>query len=126
VTLEYEFPGEGTLDFVSAGRQNRNYSSLTRALDFDHFYGRLGGGQFFDALRDDMRSNYDYVLIDSRTGYSDIADICTLHFPDVLVDCFTLSYQSIDGAADIAGNIDGRPHVRPIRILPVPLRIDLG
>ncbi|NEA21459.1 FxSxx-COOH system tetratricopeptide repeat protein [Actinomadura bangladeshensis] len=126
VTLEYEFPGEGTLDFVSAGRQNRNYSSLTRALDFDHFYGRLGGGQFFDALRDDMRSNYDYVLIDSRTGYSDIADICTLHFPDVLVDCFTLSYQSIDGAADIAGNIDGRHHVRPIRILPVPMRIDLG
>ncbi|TDD39242.1 tetratricopeptide repeat protein [Actinomadura sp. KC06] len=126
VTLEWEFEDEGTLDFISAGRQNRNYSSLTRALDFDHFYGRLGGGQFFDALREDMRRHYDYVLIDSRTGYSDIADICTLHFPDVLVDCFTLSYQSIDGAADIAHNIDKRDHVRPIRILPVPMRIDFG
>lgn len=126
VTLEWEFPGDGTLDFISAGRQNRNYSSLTRTLDWDNFYGRLGGGQFFDALREDMRRHYDYVLIDSRTGYSDIADICTLHFPDVLVDCFTLSDQSIDGAADVAVNIDKRDHVRPIRILPVPMRIDFG
>ena len=126
VTLDWEFPGGGTLDFISAGRQNRNYSSLTRTLDWDNFYGRLGGGQFFDALREDMRRHYDYVLIDSRTGYSDIADICTLHFPDILVDCFTLSYQSIDGAADIAMNIDKRDHVRPIRILPVPMRIDFG
>ncbi|TDC96980.1 FxSxx-COOH system tetratricopeptide repeat protein [Actinomadura sp. 7K507] len=126
VTLDWEFPGDGTLDFISAGRQNRNYSSLTRTLDWDNFYGRLGGGQFFDALREDMRRHYDYVLIDSRTGYSDIADICTLQFPDILVDCFTLSYQSIDGAADIAMNIDRRDHVRPIRILPVPMRIDFG
>ncbi|WP_433332236.1 FxSxx-COOH system tetratricopeptide repeat protein [Spirillospora sp. CA-294931] len=126
VTLNWDFDEGGTLDFVSAGRQNRDYSSLITSMDWDNFYERLGGGQFFDALAADMRRHYDYVLIDSRTGLSDIADICTVHFPDVLVDCFTLSAQSIDGAAAVANHIDERYRDRGIRILPVPMRIDFG
>ena len=59
-----------------------------------------------------MKQNYDYVLIDSRTGLSDIADICTVELPDVLVDCFTLSDQSIDGAAAVARQIS-EPVPRP-------------
>ncbi|MFI1864970.1 FxSxx-COOH system tetratricopeptide repeat protein [Streptomyces jumonjinensis] len=125
-SLGWEFPGGGTLDFVSAGRQNREYSATVSTFDWDNFYDRLGGGLFFDALRDDMKANYDYVLIDSRTGLSDIADICTVHLPDVLVDCFTLSDQSIDGAASVARQIDERYGGRGIRIYPVPMRIDEG
>ena len=102
----HAFPDGGTLDFVSAGRQNRDYSSAVASIDWDNFYDRLGGGQFFDALRADMKAHYDYTLIDSRTGLSDIADICTVHLPDILVDCFTLNDQSIDGAAAVARNVD--------------------
>ncbi|ALC32204.1 ATP/GTP-binding protein [Streptomyces sp. CFMR 7] len=124
--LGWEFPKGGTLDFVSAGRQNREYSATVSTFDWDNFYDRLGGGHFFDALREDMKTHYDYVLIDSRTGLSDIADICTVHLPDVLVDCFTLSDQSIDGAASVARQIAERYTGRPIRIFPVPMRIDEG
>ena len=81
-------------------------------VDWDNFYERLGGGQFFDALRADMKAHYDYTLIDSRTGLSDIADICTVHLPDILVDCFTLNDQSIDGRGR------DRPEHRPA--LPLP------
>ncbi|MEV6984427.1 FxSxx-COOH system tetratricopeptide repeat protein [Sphaerisporangium sp. NPDC051017] len=127
VSLEWNhFPGQGTLDFISAGRQNRDYASLVSTFDWDNFYERLGGGQFFDALRADMKSHYDYILIDSRTGLSDIADICTVHFPDTLVVCFTLSDQSIEGAAAVARHIDDRYGDRNIRVLPVPMRIDDG
>jgi MinD-like ATPase involved in chromosome partitioning or flagellar assembly len=127
VSLNWKlFPDGGTLDFISAGRQNRDYSSAVSAFDWDNFYDRLGGGQFFDALRTDMKRHYDYVLIDSRTGLSDIADICTVQLPDILVDCFTLSDQSIDGAAAVARHIDERYRDRNIRILPVPMRIDDG
>jgi tetratricopeptide (TPR) repeat protein len=118
------FPDGGTLDFVSAGRQNRDYASAVASVDWDNFYDRLGGGQFFDALRANMKAHYDYTLIDSRTGLSDIADICTVTMPDTLVDCFTLSDQSIDGASAVARNVDQRYHDRNIRILPVPMRID--
>ncbi|SNX65179.1 cellulose biosynthesis protein BcsQ [Streptomyces sp. TLI_55] len=126
VSLNWLFPEPGTLDLMLAGRQNRDYASTVTSFDWDNFYDRLGGGLFIDALRDDMSEHYDYVLIDSRTGLSDIADICTAHLPDVLVDCFTLSDQSIDGAAAVARDIHERFHGRSIRILPVPMRIDEG
>ena len=54
------------------------------------------GGRFFDALRTDMVRNYDYALIDSRTGVSDVAAVCTIHLPDILVACFTMSEHSIE------------------------------
>ncbi|MBF8186370.1 tetratricopeptide repeat protein [Nonomuraea sp. K274] len=126
VSLEWTFPKSGTLDFVSAGQQNRDYSSLVSAFDWDTFYDRLGGGRFLDALREDIKRNYDYCLIDSRTGLSDIADICTIQMPDVLVDCFTMSDQSIDGASKVAWSISERHGDRDIRILPVPMRVDDG
>jgi MinD-like ATPase involved in chromosome partitioning or flagellar assembly len=121
-SLGWSFPG-GTLDFLSAGLQNSDYAVSVGGLDWETFYNRLGGGQFFDAVRANMKSNYDYTLIDSRTGLSDVADICTIHLPDVLVDCFTLSDQGIEGAAQVARTVQGYPN-RRIRILPVPMRVD--
>ncbi|WP_443035282.1 FxSxx-COOH system tetratricopeptide repeat protein [Streptomyces sp. BE20] len=120
------FPPGGSLDFLSAGQFNRDYSEAVTHLDWDIFYDRFDGGQFFDALRADMSKHYDYVLIDSRTGLSDIAEICTVQMPDDLVVCFTLSDQSIDGASRIAQHIHDRYRERGIRILPVPMRIDEG
>ena len=126
VSLEWEFPDGGKLDFLSAGRQNRDYSAAVCSLDWDNFYERLGGGRFFRALREDMKRNYDYVLIDSRTGLSDVADICTIELPDVLAVCFTLSNQSIEGAANVARQISNRYRDRNITVLPLPMRIEDG
>ncbi|GGO50530.1 hypothetical protein GCM10012287_30460 [Streptomyces daqingensis] len=124
--LGWRFPKEATLDFLSAGRQNREYSASVSSFEWDNFYERLGGGLFLDALRADMKAHYDYILIDSRTGLSDNADICTIHMPDLLVDCFTLSDQALDGAAAIARSVEAGYRGRPIRVLPVPMRIDEG
>jgi tetratricopeptide (TPR) repeat protein len=126
-SLDWTFDGGGSLNVLSAGRQNGAYASTLGSLDWDTFYDRLGGGIFLDALRDDMRRNYDYALIDSRTGFSDVADICTQHLPDVLVDCFTLSDQGIDGAARVARAVTTlSKKERKIRILPVAMRVDQG
>jgi hypothetical protein len=124
IPVNWRFPDGGALDYVSAGRQSPDEPSSTTLSVWDVFYDRLGSGQFFDVLREDMRSHYDYTLIDSRTGLSDIADICTGHLPDVLVDCFTLNAQSIAGAAAMAKGIEERYHYRDIRVLPVPMHID--
>ncbi len=126
VSVDWDFPSGGGLDILSAGRQDRNYSASVASMDWDNFYDRLGGGQFFDALREDMRSEYDYVLIDSRTGHSDVAAICTVHLPDILVTCFTLSNQGIDGAVKVAMEVRTQYSNHDIRILPVPSRIDDG
>jgi cellulose biosynthesis protein BcsQ/tetratricopeptide (TPR) repeat protein len=123
VSLDWDFPGEGTVDFVPAGRQNGSYSGRVSAMDWDTLYSRQGGGEFFAQLRDNMKRNYDYVLIDSRTGLSDTAGICTMALPDTVVNCFTMNGQSIEGAADVANSIRSRAS-RPIRIVPVPMRIE--
>lgn len=96
VAARWPFPGGGALHYMSSGLQNRSYSSTVATLDWERFYERLGGGDLFDAFRKDMKENYDYALIDSRTGLSDVADICTLHLPDVVVDCFTLNNQGLE------------------------------
>ncbi|MET7696620.1 FxSxx-COOH system tetratricopeptide repeat protein [Streptomyces sp. NPDC005485] len=124
--LGLRFNEGGSLDFLSAGRQDRSYSATVSSFEWDNFYERLGGGLFLDALRDSMKASYDYVLIDSRTGLSDNADICTIQMPDVLVDCFTLSDQSLDGAAAVARSVQDGYRKRRIRVLPVPMRIDEG
>jgi MinD-like ATPase involved in chromosome partitioning or flagellar assembly/tetratricopeptide (TPR) repeat protein len=124
LSLNWIFPGSGSLDFLSPGRQNRDYAATLSSLDWDNFYGGLNGSEFLAAVRADMKQHYDYVLIDSRTGHSDIADICTVELPDVLVDCFTLSTQGIEGAAEVARTIGERYTDREILVLPVPMRVD--
>lgn len=124
--LNWDFEGGGYLDFLSAGRQNGDYAAWIGALQWDNFYDRLRGGEYLDRLRDTMKRNYDYVLIDSRTGLSDVADVCTIHLPDTLVVCFTLSDQGILGAAKVAATVRDKYGMRNIRILPVPMRVDPG
>ncbi|MBQ0892965.1 tetratricopeptide repeat protein [Micromonospora sp. U56] len=125
-SVNWEFPGGGSLDLLLAGRHNPDYATSVTGLNWDNFYNRLGGAQFFDALREDMKRHYDYTLIDSRTGISDVAEICTIHLPDVLVDCFTLSDQGIDGASAVARRVRGYEGRRARRVLPVPMRVDDG
>jgi hypothetical protein len=126
ISLDWSFADGGTLDIISAGRLGRTYSTVLSGFHWDNFYHRLGGGLLFSAMRDDMRRNYDYTLIDSRTGLSDMAGICTVRFPDTVVNCFTLSDQSIEGAAGVAQSIDELVEDRDIRILPVPMRVEDG
>ncbi|WP_127500973.1 FxSxx-COOH system tetratricopeptide repeat protein [Actinoplanes solisilvae] len=124
-TIDWQhFPGGGSLDFLGSGHENQTYARSVYERDWDEFYERLGGGSLFDALREDMRTNYDYALIDSRTGWSDVSGISTAHMADVLVDCFTLSEQGIHGAATVAAMIASQQGRRRIRVLPVPMRVD--
>ena len=124
IPVNWRFPDDGAIHFLSPGQQDNGvYTNALSALDWDTFYENLYGGEFLDALRDYLKAGYDYVLIDSRTGLSDIADICTLHLPDMVIDCFTLSTQGIEGAAKVASQIQKSPR-RKIEILPVPMRID--
>ncbi len=121
----YEFPGGGSIDFVPPGRQDRTYSQSVSTFNWDDFYERFDGAAYLDALAEDMRRNYDVTLIDSRTGLSDNAGICTVQLPDAVVSCFTMNNQSIDGAVAVANSIR---HYRGdgIQIYPVPTRVEDG
>jgi MinD-like ATPase involved in chromosome partitioning or flagellar assembly len=130
VPIGWSFQGDGALDFVPAGRQDAAYSARVTSFDWQAFYDTLGGGVFLEALKRQLREDYDYVLIDSRTGISDTSGICTVQMPDDLVTCFTFNSQSIGGAAAIAESAhrqrlmsSGEPG---LRIWPVPMRVEMA
>jgi WD40 repeat protein/MinD-like ATPase involved in chromosome partitioning or flagellar assembly len=127
-SLNYPFQ-KGTLDFVPAGRQGADYAIRVNSFNWQHLNERLDGVMFFEAAKESM-SDYDYVLIDSRTGVSDTSGICTINMPDLLVVCFTLNIQSIEGAAAVAESADVQrrdPQGRPtLKIFPVPTRVELA
>ena len=124
------FPKRGTIDLVAAGKQDVHYATRVNSFDWQGFYGKLGGGVFLEAVKDRAKSEYDYVLIDSRTGVSDTSGICTVQMPDDLVICFTYNSQSIDGATAAAESVylqRQRPNGESaIRLWPVPMRVELA
>jgi Tfp pilus assembly protein PilF len=119
---------------LPAGRQGPGYAERVHGFDWAHFYEEYNGREVLSRFRERLRKQYDYVLIDSRTGVSDTAGISTVEFPDDLVTCFTLNQQSVRGAQAAAESArdqrlaewkadSGRARP-PLRIFPVPCRID--
>ncbi|HTJ35502.1 MAG TPA: TIR domain-containing protein, partial [Dactylosporangium sp.] len=124
VSLEWRFPGKGGVDLLPSGRQTRSYAAAVSTFDWPKFYDRLPGAAFIDSLARNMRQHYDYVLVDSRTGLSDAAGVCTVLLPDVVVNCFTLSIQSVDGAVAVSESIRHQRRGRALRFLPVLMRVE--
>lgn len=124
IPLSWQFPSDGVLHFLSPGKPNNgDYYATLSSLNWDNFYENLYGDRFMTALRTFLKSRYNYVLIDSRTGHGDLADICTVHLPDMVIDCFTLTNQGIYGSAMMTREIRNHSD-RDITIWPVPMRID--
>jgi tetratricopeptide (TPR) repeat protein/MinD-like ATPase involved in chromosome partitioning or flagellar assembly len=126
ISLDWDFPGGGTLDLLPSGRQGASYSARINSFDWEEFYERRGGGVFLEAVKEKMRADYDYVLIDSRTGVSDTSGICTVQMPDAVVVCYTLNNQGVKGSAAVAHSIYEQRlrKGREIAIFPVPMRVE--
>lgn len=95
------FANGGVLDFISAGRDDDTYPARVNGLRWDELFNKHDLGLMLESLRDQWRDTYDFVLVDSRTGISDIEGICTVLLPDSLVLLFTTMEQSIEGVIEV-------------------------
>ncbi|RZQ63380.1 tyrosine-protein kinase family protein [Amycolatopsis suaedae] len=125
--VRLEFDG-GTVALLAAGRHDAAYAGRVQAVDWEDLYQR-GFAAFLERCRAAWTADYDFVLIDSRTGISDIGSICTAHLPDWLVVLFTANDQSVEGAVNIAKLADVArdrlPYDRPQHmVLPILSRLD--
>jgi MinD-like ATPase involved in chromosome partitioning or flagellar assembly len=119
---------DGVVDLIAAGCGDGAYAQRVQGIDWADLYDR-GFADALERLRHDWVTNYDFVLIDSRTGWADIASICTAHLPDRLVLVFTANEQSIGGAVNVANRAnevrDRMPYDRPkLAVLPLLSRFD--
>jgi len=89
--------GHGEVHLLTAGRSTPDYVQRMRSLQFERLFEQHALGHYLEQLREEWRESYDFVLIDSRTGITDLGGICTIHLPDVLVALFTTNAQSLEG-----------------------------
>lgn len=127
-SLDWKFQGSGTLDLIPAGQQGPAYAPRVTDFEWRRFYDTLGGGTFLQAVKARWRAEYDWILIDSRTGISDTSGICTVQMPDDLVVCFTLNNQSVLGACAAAKSVLSQ-RLKPdgsvgLRVLPLVTRVE--
>jgi cellulose biosynthesis protein BcsQ len=55
VPVRWEFPNNGTLDFVPAGRQDAAYANRVNSFNWQNFYELLGGGVLLEAVKQKLR-----------------------------------------------------------------------
>jgi tetratricopeptide (TPR) repeat protein len=84
--------------FIPAARFDDTYPELVRSFDWQRLYDLYA--EVFPAFAKELSRRYDAVLIDSRTGVTDIGSICTMLLPHKLVLAFTPNKQSLEGVLD--------------------------
>ena len=120
---------QSPLHILTAGERNNDYFNKVRNFDVENFYSEKQGGQFIEYLRNEWKKTYDFVLIDSRTGITDIGGICTIQLPDTLVLLFTATEQGLKGIIDVTDRaLEGRQELPVDRLkllsIPIPSKFD--
>ncbi len=125
--------GDGRLRLLPAGRRSlesyEEYANKVLSFDWADFDENWEGESYFRWLREEFLDLADVVLIDSRTGLTEMGGVCTYHLADIVVLFTTASRQSIDGTSQMLLNFK-RPEVEkvrgwPIETLVIPTRIDV-
>jgi cellulose biosynthesis protein BcsQ len=111
-----------------AGRRDDTYGTKLASIDWQDLYVNLSGYLLFEDLRQQLKNDprkFDYVLIDSRTGHTDVGGICTRQLADVVVLMFFPNQQNIAGLSTIANEIraGSENRSRKIELLFVPSNV---
>ncbi len=128
--------GSKPLWLLTAGRRDKEhfstYGAKVLSFDWEDFYQNWAGEQYFEWLRRRFEDLADVVLIDSRTGVTEISGICTYQLADVVVMLFTTNEQNLIGTRKMAQRFTSqkvksvRPPDRPLKVVVLPARIELG
>jgi tetratricopeptide (TPR) repeat protein len=116
----------GRLFVMRGGRKDESYKAALGQLDWKVLYKQRKGFLVMENLKAAIEKIYtpDYLLIDARTGLTDISGICTLQLPHLVVLLFSLNEQSVSGVSGVLQSIRGNKLNREIQTLlvasPVP------
>jgi tetratricopeptide (TPR) repeat protein len=102
----------GALWIMPAGKQDGTYPERLNSIGWLDLYERRDGFLMFEDLKAqcEVLLDPDYVFVDSRTGHSDIAGICTRHLPDAVVALFFPNEQNVRGLERIVQGIRQEAH----------------
>jgi MinD-like ATPase involved in chromosome partitioning or flagellar assembly len=110
--------GDYPIWLMPAGRHTEpGYAASYSSINWQELYSERDGFLLFEDLRQQWAAfdeqGFEYILIDSRTGHTDIGGICTRQLPDAVIILFMPTPQNIDGLRPIVRNI--RAEGAPVR-----------
>lgn len=119
---------EPSLHLMRAGRFDPDYGTRVSSLPWRDLFERCP--DMFKAFAERLAAEYDYVLIDSRTGLTDSSGICTMLLPDRLVVVFNPNRQSLSGGIDLARRATAyrsqSADARPLIVFPLASRVEIS
>lgn len=126
----------GRIWLMPAGRRDDEeygrYAAQVSSLDLADLYRTWGGQQFFDWFIAEAKKYATAVLIDSRTGITEMSGVCTHHLADAVVLLVAPNEQNIEGAGRIIRSLEKKALVtegrrgRDLSLLVVPSRVENG
>jgi predicted acylesterase/phospholipase RssA len=127
---------ENGLYLLSAGARGEDrfarYATTVQEFDWSEFYAACEGRQYFTWFRQQLRAIADVILIDSRTGVTEMGGVCTRHLPDVVISFCAPNFQNVDGTVRVISGLN-KPEVlaargdeRHIEVMVIPTRIDVS
>jgi cellulose biosynthesis protein BcsQ len=103
--------GSASVWAMPAGKRDREYSTRLNSIDWQALYAVQSGYLFFEDLKQQWREQeFDYVLIDSRTGHTDVGGICTRQLPDAVLLMFFPNDQNLLGLETVVRDIRDEPN----------------
>ena len=120
---------------MPSGRFDNSYPEKLAKLNIGSLFSEDGRGPvLFDYLTKAIQSEFKphYVLVDSRTGFTDSGGVCTRYLPDLVIVFLGLNRQNRVGAKQIIQSINNQeaapkgktvPFVFLV-VTPVPTGID--
>jgi MinD-like ATPase involved in chromosome partitioning or flagellar assembly len=90
-----------SLRLMGGGRRDSNafahFANAVQDFDWSEFYRAYQGEVFFEWLRRSVTDMSDVVLIDSRTGVTEMGGVCTRQLADVVVAFSAANRQNFAG-----------------------------
>ena len=98
---------DGELWIMPSGAQRATYAADFNEINWADLYEKRDGFLLFEDLKAQWEQAIgpDYVLIDSRTGHTDIGGICTRQLPDAVAVLFFPNEQNLRGLTKIVKDI---------------------
>lgn len=116
-----DFEGKPLWIMPAGSNVDHGYSRRLNQIDWQNLYDSRDGFLMFEDLRSQWEifngHGFDYVLIDSRTGYTDVGGICTRQLPNAVVAMFLPNKQNVHGLSIVTKEIrDAASTVRTIKL----------
>lgn len=102
-----ELASGGEVWVMPAGKRDTGYAARLASIDWQDLYATKNGFLLLEHLKSQWATELkpDYVLIDSRTGHTEVGGICTRQLADTVVILFIPNEQNLSGLAGVVSAI---------------------